>query len=74
MDGAGEVRTFFSVIFPATRPINVVVLVITVIEALRAFDFVWVLNKGSNGLELLSAWWSPTSSARRLGSASARSS
>ncbi|MGB3184671.1 MAG: sugar ABC transporter permease [Ornithinimicrobium sp.] len=55
MDGAGEVRTFFSVIFPAMRPINVVVLVITVIEALRAFDIVWVINKGSNGLELLSA-------------------
>ncbi len=55
MDGAGEVRTFFSVIFPAMRPINVVVLVITVIEALRAFDIVWVINKGTNGLELLSA-------------------
>ncbi len=55
MDGASEVRTFFSVIFPAMRPINVVVLVITVIEALRAFDIVWVINKGTNGLELLSA-------------------
>lgn len=55
MDGAGEVRTFFSVIFPAMRPINVVVLVITVIEALRAFDIVWVINKGTNGLEILSA-------------------
>ncbi|MBW8172886.1 sugar ABC transporter permease [Ornithinimicrobium sp. Arc0846-15] len=55
MDGAGEARTFFSVIFPAMRPINVVVLVITVIEALRAFDIVWVINKGRNGLELLSS-------------------
>ncbi len=55
MDGAGEVRTFFSVVFPAMRPINVVVLVITVIEALRAFDIVWVINKGTNGLEILSA-------------------
>ncbi|MGB5950962.1 MAG: sugar ABC transporter permease [Ornithinimicrobium sp.] len=54
MDGAGPVRTFFSVIFPAMRPINVVVLVITVIESLRAFDIVWVINKGRNGLELLS--------------------
>ena len=37
------------------RPINVIVLVITFIEALRAFDIVWVINKGRNGLELISA-------------------
>jgi multiple sugar transport system permease protein len=36
------------------RPINIVVLVITFIEALRAFDIVWVVNKGRNGLELIS--------------------
>jgi multiple sugar transport system permease protein len=28
--------------------------VITVIEALRAFDIVYIINKGRNGLELLS--------------------
>jgi multiple sugar transport system permease protein len=33
---------------------NIVVLVITLIESLRAFDIVWVVNKGRNGLELLS--------------------
>ena len=54
VDGAGETRTFFSVVFPAMRPINIVVLVITVIESLRAFDIVWVINRGRNGLELLS--------------------
>ncbi len=37
------------------RPINIIVLVITVIESLRAFDLVWVVNKGRNGLELISA-------------------
>jgi multiple sugar transport system permease protein len=31
-----------------------VVVVITVIESLRAFDIVYVINKGLNGLELLS--------------------
>jgi ABC-type sugar transport system permease subunit len=36
------------------HPINVVVLVITIIEALRAFDLVYVVNKGRNGLELIS--------------------
>jgi multiple sugar transport system permease protein len=54
MDGASEVRTFFSVIFPVLRPINVIILVVTVIESLRAFDLVWVINKGQNGLELIS--------------------
>ncbi len=41
-------------VFPALKPINVVVLVITVIESLRAFDLVYIINKGTNGLELLS--------------------
>ena len=37
------------------RPINMIVLVIVVIESLRAFDLVWVINKGRNGLELIGA-------------------
>ena len=37
------------------RPINMIVVVIVVIESLRAFDLVWVINKGRNGLELISA-------------------
>jgi multiple sugar transport system permease protein len=55
MDGCNEARMFFRVIFPVMRPINVIILVITVIESLRAFDLVWVINKGRNGLELISA-------------------
>ncbi|MET7880516.1 carbohydrate ABC transporter permease [Micromonospora sp. DT68] len=55
VDGASESRTFFRVVFPVLRPINVIVLVVTVIESLRAFDLVWVVNKGRNGLELISA-------------------
>ena len=54
IDGANEWQTFRHVIFPALKPINVVVLVVTVIESLRAFDIVYVINKGTNGLELLS--------------------
>jgi multiple sugar transport system permease protein len=54
VDGASQVRTFFSVVFPVMRPINIIVIVVTVIESLRAFDIVWVLNKGTNGLELIS--------------------
>lgn len=55
VDGANEVKTFFNVIFPVMRPINMIVLVIVVIESLRAFDLVWIINKGRNGLELISA-------------------
>ena len=54
IDGAGEWHTFRTVIFPSLRPINIVIVVVTVIEALRAFDIVYIVNKGRNGLELLS--------------------
>lgn len=54
IDGASERQTFFRVVFPILRPINVVVLVITIIESLRAFDIVYIFNRGLNGLELLS--------------------
>jgi ABC-type sugar transport system permease subunit len=43
------------VVFPAMRPINIVIVVITIIESLRAFDVVYVINRGTNGLEMLSA-------------------
>jgi multiple sugar transport system permease protein len=54
VDGASEVQTFFRVVFPVMAPINIVVLVITVIESLRAFDLAFIINRGLNGLELLS--------------------
>jgi multiple sugar transport system permease protein len=53
IDGATPVQTFFRVVFPTMRPINVIVLVITVIESLRAFDIVYAINTGRNGLQLL---------------------
>jgi len=55
IDGANSRQTFIHVVFPAMRPINVVIIVITAIEALRAFDIVYIINRGRNGLELLSA-------------------
>jgi ABC-type sugar transport system permease subunit len=54
LDGANAVQTFRRVIFPVMRPINTIVLVVTFIESLRAFDLVYVINGGTNGLELLS--------------------
>ncbi len=54
VDGASERQTFFRVVFPVMMPINVVIVVITTIEALRAFDIAYIINHGKNGLELLS--------------------
>jgi multiple sugar transport system permease protein len=54
IDGANEWQTFRRVIFPVLRPINVIILVVTVIDSLRAFDIVYIVNGGKNGLELLS--------------------
>lgn len=55
IDGASATKTFFQVVFPSMKPINIVVVVITIIEALRAFDIVYIINRGTNGLELISA-------------------
>jgi ABC-type sugar transport system permease subunit len=54
IDGANERQVFRFVVFPVLRPINIVVIVITVIESLRAFDIAFIINRGLNGLELLS--------------------
>lgn len=55
LDGANGWQTFWQVIFPVMRPINAVILVITVIESLRAFDLVYITNHGGIGLQLISA-------------------
>ncbi|MET0236792.1 MAG: sugar ABC transporter permease [Kibdelosporangium sp.] len=54
LDGATAWQSFWRVTFPVLKPINVIVLVITVIEGLRAFDIVYAINRGRNGLELVS--------------------
>jgi ABC-type sugar transport system permease subunit len=54
IDGANDVQTYMHVTFWVMMPINVVIVVITTIEALRAFDIAYIINRGKNGLELLS--------------------
>ena len=54
MDGANQRQTFFRVVFPVMGPINVIIVVVTIIESLRAFDIAYIINRGTNGLELLS--------------------
>ncbi|MFG2661782.1 carbohydrate ABC transporter permease [Streptomyces sp. NPDC048425] len=54
IDGANEWQTFRHVVFPTLKPTNTIVLVVTIIESLRAFDLVFVFNGGTDGTELLS--------------------
>ncbi|WP_375401271.1 carbohydrate ABC transporter permease [uncultured Amnibacterium sp.] len=56
LDGANGRQAFFRVVFPSMAATNVIIVVITVIESLRAFDIVYVINRGQNGLELLSVF------------------
>jgi ABC-type sugar transport system permease subunit len=55
LDGANARQIFFRVVFPAMAPTNIIIVVITIIESLRAFDIVYVINRATNGLELVSA-------------------
>jgi ABC-type sugar transport system permease subunit len=55
LDGANGRQIFFRVVFPAMAPTNVIIVVITIIESLRAFDIVYVINRATNGLELVSS-------------------
>lgn len=54
IDGANSWQTFRYVVFPVMRPINIIILVVSMIDSLRAFDIVYIFNRGLNGLELLS--------------------
>jgi ABC-type sugar transport system permease subunit len=54
IDGANARQTFFRVVFPVMKPINIVIVVITTIESLRAFDLVYITNQGRSPMELLS--------------------
>jgi multiple sugar transport system permease protein len=53
IDGATEWATFRKVILPAMKPVNIIVIVITIIESLRAFDVVYVIYGTSAGLPIL---------------------
>ncbi|HEY4898668.1 MAG TPA: sugar ABC transporter permease [Candidatus Nanopelagicaceae bacterium] len=53
IDGATEWSTFRKVVMPSLRPVNVIIVVVTIIESLRAFDLVYIINMGSNGLQTL---------------------
>ncbi|HET7027922.1 MAG TPA: sugar ABC transporter permease [Candidatus Limnocylindrales bacterium] len=51
VDGAGPLREFLAVTLPGLRNEVVVALLLTVIDALRAFDIIFVTTKGGPGTE-----------------------
>lgn len=55
IDGANEWQVFRKVVFPTMKPVNTVIMVITVIQSLRVFDIIDVLNNpiGTDVLSIL---------------------
>jgi raffinose/stachyose/melibiose transport system permease protein len=49
MDGAGSVRTFFSIVLPHLRPAVITASILTMIGGLKTFDQVWVMTQGGPG-------------------------
>lgn len=46
VDGANGIQTFWRIILPLLTPVTVIVLVISVIDSLRAFDLVSIMTRG----------------------------
>ena len=53
IDGATEWQTFRKVVFPAMGPVNIIIVVITVIDSLRAFDLIYIIYGTSTGWPIL---------------------
>lgn len=58
IDGAGPIRRFMHVTFPLIRETTLIVLAITAINALKAYDIVYAMTNGgpANRTQLLSTW------------------
>ena len=58
VEGAGPIRRFLYVTFPLLRETTLVVLAITAISALKAYDIIYAMTNGgpANRTQLLSTW------------------
>ena len=58
VEGAGPIRRFIHVTFPLLRETTLIVLAITAINALKAYDIVYAMTNGgpANRTQLLSTW------------------
>lgn len=67
VDGAGPVRRFFYVTFPAIRDTVLVVVVLAIINAFLAFALIYILTGGGPGTETtLLSWWGYTTAFQDL--------
>ncbi|RCK70182.1 sugar ABC transporter permease [Desertihabitans brevis] len=74
VDGASRWQTFWHVVMPQLRGVNMVVFAVTVIDSLRTFDLVWAMTRGGpfNSTQLLSTYmFEQAFTAGNLGYASA---
>ena len=53
IDGATDWQTFRKVVFPSLAPVNIIIVVITVIDSLRAFDLIYIIYGTSTGWPIL---------------------
>ena len=53
IDGATDWQIFRKIILPTMQPVNIIILVITLIESLRAFDLVYIIYGNSTEFPLL---------------------
>lgn len=56
IDGAGPVRTFFSITLPMLKPSLLVALLFRTLDAFRVYDLIAVLTGGAQGTETLSIY------------------
>lgn len=56
IDGAGPIRTFFSITLPLLKPSLLVALLFRTLDAFRVYDLIAVLTGGSQGTETLSIY------------------
>ncbi|HZU86643.1 MAG TPA: sugar ABC transporter permease [Anaerolineaceae bacterium] len=53
VDGAGRLNLFRYVLFPLLAPVTTIVVVISIIDSLRAFDLVAVMTRGGQNTQVL---------------------
>ena len=53
VDGAGRFALFRHVVMPLLAPVTTIVIVISIIDSLRAFDLVSIMTRGGQGTQVL---------------------
>ncbi len=53
VDGASRWQLFYKVIFPLLAPITTIIIIISIIDSLRAFDLVQIMTRGNQKTEVL---------------------